>query len=354
MDGIAVRKTQVQDTVILAGTRFSGPISDVLDSPDTSAIRIMTGAKVPPWADGIIPVEQTTSRKGYKELGLESDVVCLNPRGWVDGQHIRRAGTDFKKGDLIFKSHLTLNPSRLMVLASLGIDPVPVSVHPRVWLAVTGDELKQPGEPIQDGEIYDSSSVFLSTAFKMLGIPLERHCRLADQPDELRRVWGEWLSSPGPSVLITTGGVSAGERDYLPEVATQLGMDIHFHKVAIRPGKPMVFASKGGSHFWLGAPGNAISTLVAWMFFIRPFLSHVWRFPELPRHRCFLHEDCPKPEGLQTFYRGYSDGQAVVIAPNQGSASMANLVSSNVVAVLPEAPSVISKGSLVTCVPLGA
>ena len=142
-----------------------------------------------------------------------------------------------------------------------------------------------------------------------------------------------------------------GEKDDLPALARDMGATIHFHKVAIRPGKPILFASFGKDHHWIGAPGNAISTAVAWTFFVRPFLHHWGKLPLPPMTKALLAEDFKKPEGIKVFFRGAFDAitAKVHLFAHQGSSSVKASALGNVFVELDRDKKMIPQGSEVRC-----
>jgi len=345
MDGIAIRGHELHEEFIIEGTRLAKAVRDPFEDPKTKAIRIMTGAKVPAWADLVVPVE-FTKVMGKKD---EKEVIKLAPNSFKKGDNIRVCGEDYKKGEIVFKKGHCLTAECLMVLANFGMKTVMVLKIPRIWLATTGDEVREPGELLQPGEIYNSSSIYLRSKLQELHVPLQVSRHLKDRKEILRSFLTRWIRSPKPSFLMTTGAVSMGEKDDLPRLAEELGATIHFHKVAIRPGKPILFASFGKDHHWMGAPGNAISTAVAWTFFIRPFLHQWAQLPSPPMTKAILMEDFRKPQGVKVFFRGILEGREVHLFPHQGSQCVKASALGNVFVELTREEKIIPHGTEVTC-----
>ncbi len=351
MDGVALRMSQMSSEVVIQGTRLAkavdvaGVAIDKLDDPSTVSIRIMTGAKVPPWAEVVVPIENVEVNKNTS--GQEVIRILKNTSFKV-GDNIRYAGEDYKKGELIYGKDKVLTPEALMVLASFGIRHVEVFKIPQFWMATTGDEVKEVGTTLHDGEIYNTSSIYLKSNLKALSYSFHRTLHLNDHRLMIGDFLKDWLKTKGPSFLVTTGAVSMGEKDDLPILAKELGLKIHFHKISIRPGKPILFASHK-NHFWIGAPGNAVSTAVAWTYFIRPFLHQWMRVPLPVTIQAPLACDVIKPKNLKAFFRGNFDGKQVLIHKDQGSQRMKPTAMSNVFVELPLDQTAIPKGTLVKC-----
>ncbi|MBI2646199.1 MAG: molybdopterin molybdotransferase MoeA [Deltaproteobacteria bacterium] len=345
MDGVALRAHELHTDVMIEGTRLAKAVHDPFDDLKTKAIRIMTGAKVPPWADLVVPVEFTEVLR--KKEG--KDVIKFAPNSFKKGDNIRVAGEDYKKGELIFKKGHCLTADRLMVLANFGMSQINVVKTPKIWLATTGDEVRDPGDLLRSGEIYNSSGIYLKSKLCDLHLPLYLSRHLKDRKEATRSFLIRWIRSPKANLLITTGAVSMGEKDDLPKLAEEMGATIHFHKVAIRPGKPILFASFGKDHYWIGAPGNAISTAVAWTFFIRPFL-HQWLSLPLPHQtQALLAQDFRKPEGVKVFFRGFLESKQVHLFAHQGSSHVKASALGNVFVELDRDKKMIPEGSKVLC-----
>src|SRR3989338_7857869 len=341
MDGVALRLSDLRSEIRIAGTRLAQRVKDSLDHPRTKAIRIMTGAKVPSWAELVVPIE--------KIEGIKENVIRVAAGLFNKGENIRFSGEDYQKGELIFKKGHFLNAEALMVLANFGIQKVEVFKKPALWLLTTGNEVKRVGSKLFDGEIYNSSQIYLKTKIRELELPLKKYIHMKDQKEKLKSFLKTWLKSKGPSLLVTTGAVSMGDKDDFPKLAQELGLHLYFHKVAIRPGKPVLFCSDEKDHYWIGAPGNAIATAVAWTFFVRPFLHSWGKFPLPHTTQVTLAEDFKKPLGIKTFFRGYCDGEKVILAKDQGSQRMKASATSNVFVELRQDQEVVIQGSKVTC-----
>lgn len=328
MDGFAVRHTDLKPDASLhiVGTVFARPI-ELADLPHANAgecIRIMTGGYLPEWADTVIPVEKATV---VGEHVTFSDLPEM-------GVNIRRRGEDLRADTPLMPAGTLLNAERLMVLAAFGHAEVTVRAWPRVHLVATGDELTEPGQPLKPGAIYNSSRFFLTAATQALGLPLATSRTLPDRPREAGMAIQRILNEAGPQLIVSTGAVSAGEADFIPALAIELGFTPLFHKVAMRPGKP-IFVAQLGDTIWIGLPGNPVSTAVGWHHFVHPLVSHWAGLPGPRRRMMRLAHDVQKPEGLTCFFRAETRDDKAWLPRRQGSAEFAGSINQNAYVELP-------------------
>jgi molybdopterin molybdotransferase len=228
-----------------------------------ACIKIMTGACVPDGADAVVMREETREQNGVVEIFAEA-----KPH-----QNIRPRGDDVKVNERVLECGTLVRPAEWAMLASLGRARVEVFRRPRVGIITTGKELVAVGARLEAGQIRDSNSFALRGLCESAGAIVE-HARVGDEPDELGAALREYSSRC--DVLITSGGVSAGDfdpvRDVLLEMQEKCKVHIHFWKIAMKPGKPVMFATlKNGIPFF-GLPGNPVSVMVAWEEFVRPAL----------------------------------------------------------------------------------
>ena len=270
MDGYAVRAEDTLSSTTamrIVGEQPAGPRRDLTVSPGT-AIRIFTGAPVPPGADAVImqeDVDVLTQEGGRK-------ILCREPV--VVGENIRPAGIDLCQGQKILQAGERLTAARLGVLASQGLDQVAIPGPPRLVVATTGDELQAAGQPLQPGQIYNSNGIMLQSLVRRLtGIS----STVAHLPDDLE-VTTEGLRSlmAAHDFLILSGGVSVGDHDCVKPALRALGIDPEFWRVRIRPGKPFlsVVAQQPDGHIChlFGLPGNPVSSFVTFSLLVRPAL----------------------------------------------------------------------------------
>ena len=222
------------------------------------AVRIFTGAPIPSDCDGVVMQE---------DVNLENGLLILR-EPIEPGENIRRAGADLAAGQLIGNAGAPVTPQLVGLLASQGLATVAVRRIPRVSVLSTGDELRQPGEPLATGEIYDSNGIMLAALLRPLGIEAEvRHCR--DHADliaaEIRRALA--ISD----VLILSGGVSVGDHDHVKPALKAAGIDLDLWRIRMKPGKPLAFAHADGKLIF-GLPGNPVASFVTFLVLLRPAL----------------------------------------------------------------------------------
>lgn len=311
MDGFAVRCEDVrklptglplQDEVI-AGARGRMSLAE------GSTIRINTGAPLPRGADAVIRVEDTRLSGGGVEFSLPV----------AAGQNVRRAGEDYKSGDCLLHAGRRLDARSVGLLASLGRARVPVARRPRAALLATGNEVLDPGEPMEFGKIYNSSRYALRAFFEGIGIEVHDLGTVGDSPAATREALAEGLRF---DMLITTGGVSMGTHDFVRPGLLELGAREIFWKVKQRPGAPMFFA-RAGQTLCFGLPGNPVSVYVTALLYVRAAALRMQGVEEvaLPWRRTRAGATFRKPAGLETYMRAdASEGEATV-APSAGQGS---------------------------------
>ncbi len=265
MDGFAVRCSDVagateQSPVSLrvgalsrAGAPYTGPVGERM------AVKIMTGAMVPPGADAVVMKEYTDDR---------GETVLIK-RAAALGDHIRRKGEEFSKGDKTLDAGAAVTPPVIGLLATLGFSEVLVRPNPSVSLIVTGSELKRPGEELAPGQIRDANSPALVAVLRAIGIePVSAEC-VADEKEAIASALGAALGRA--DVTISVGGVSVGDFDLVKDVAEEIGVETLFWRIAMKPGKPNYFGKKGDSLLF-GLPGNPVSALVSFHQLVKPAL----------------------------------------------------------------------------------
>lgn len=359
MDGFALRHADLasdgETTLALVGDQFAGRALDVEVAPGT-CLRITTGAPMPRGADTVVIKENARIDEGR--------VVVLQPA--KPGQHVRRAGEDVRVGDALLAAGQVLTPSRIALAAGQGVDRLEVVRRPTVAVFTTGDELVEPGLPLQPGQLYNSNRELLMGLLRADGLEPVAWPTLPDDPDAVENA----LRHAGHAfdVVITCGGVSAGEKDHLPDLFRRAG-DIHFWKVRMKPGMPVLFAGSRpaqagddgrgglGDALFLCLPGNPVSVLATYLTLARTLLDGLQRRTEArPRLRARLQASWRKTHERLEFLRGRrfhdEDGQCRV-APNpaDGSHRMRAAADSDALIVLPEGPQDLQAGDVVDVLP---
>ncbi|WP_407330474.1 molybdopterin molybdotransferase MoeA [Enterovibrio sp. 27052020O] len=349
MDGYAVRCADLNNsmTLPLAGKSFAG-IPFEGEWPIGSCIRIMTGAEVPQGADAVIMQEQTT---------VDGDNITFTHTAEPQ-QNIRPIGNDVEAGDIVIPKGTLLTPREVPMLATLGIATVSVMRKPKVAFFSTGDELRQVGEPLGKGEIYDSNRYTIRAMLEKM------HCEAVDLgvvpdcPDQLRDAFLKAASEA--DVIVTSGGVSVGEADYTKDILDQEG-DVGFWKIAIKPGKPFAFGKVKNALF-CGLPGNPVSVLVTLHVLVQPLLAklagHTQWQPTITlsaKAETRFRKSPGRTDYQRAVYRINEQGELVVATTgNQGSGAFSSLSVANCFAVLEQDRGHIDVGETVTVEPFSA
>jgi len=318
MDGFGVRLADV------AGASAESPVRLRLVStvragdeagkellPGTTT-KVLTGAPIP------IGVEAVVMREFCREEGGE----VLVARSAKPGENIRRRGEEFRQGDQALPAGLRINPAGVGLLATLGCTEVPVHRKPKVAVIVTGSELVTPGEELRPGQIHDSNSYILAAALRAMEIDDYRLASAEDTPEAIRTRLAAILD--WADVVITVGGVSVGDYDFVKEVSELLGVRAHCWKVAVKPGKPFYFGTRG-EQLVCGLPGNPVSALLTFYKLVRPALLRLMGesgAEPLPL-TAILTAPIDKKAGRLEFVRGIAavkDGR-LVVTPTTGQES---------------------------------
>lgn len=244
-----------------AGAPFSGSIAR------GECVAIYTGGELPADLDAVVMVEKSRGEGEFVFL-----VDTPKPR-----QHVCERGEDLREGELVMARGKRLSAADLSVLASVGCEPVPVHRRPRVAIVTTGDELVAPTERPGPGQIREGNTLHLAAMARAAGAEVVRSGVVRDDHGDLAAVFADLLESV--DVLITTGGVSMGKYDLVGDALEACGVEQVFHKVAIKPGKPVWFGCKG-ERMVFGLPGNPVSCLVGHEVFVRPALAKLCGEPE--------------------------------------------------------------------------
>ena len=333
MDGYALRAADVAAAseagpvrLTLLGEVPAGTVAGRAVGPG-EAYRILTGAPMPPEADTVIPQEDAR-REGER-------VVVSRPV--APGEFVRPRGEDIRAGEVVLEPGAALTPAALGVLAALGRPIASVFQRPRVAILSTGDELVDLDAAPGPGQIANSNTYTLSGQVREAGgVPVALGiARDAREDLEEHFSWGL-----GADMLVSSAGVSVGDRDLVREVMEKLGAELDFWKVSMRPGKPLTFGRIGGRPFF-GLPGNPVSSMVTFELFVRPALrrmgGHTWLFR--PRVRALMLEplDNPGPRRGYLRVRLEEDGDRLGARPTgaQGSGILRSMLLADGLAVVP-------------------
>jgi molybdopterin molybdotransferase len=262
MDGYAVRFSDLKGDTRLqeVGSAFAGRIFEGQVGPG-QCVRVMTGAVMPAGTDTVV----------IQEITRKEDGKIVIPAGQKAKQNVRYAGEDLKAGVPVLESGKLVRAADLGLLASLGIGEVEVKRRLRVAFFATGDELASIGQPLKEGEVYDSNRYTLFGMLSALGVELTDVGVVRDDPALLEQAFKS--AAEKADVVITTGGVSVGEADFTRELMAKLG-EVLFWKIAMRPGRPMAFGRIGNA-FLFGLPGNPVAVMVTFYQFVRDALLHL-------------------------------------------------------------------------------
>jgi len=346
MDGYAVRHVDLaaagETRMKVAGTAYAGRSFEGAIGPG-EALRIMTGAIVPPGLDSVVIQEV---------VQVEGDSVVIPP-GQRAGQNFRHAGEDLQAGQPALKAGKLLRPAEIGLLASLGQVEVTLKRRLRVAVFSTGDELGALGNPLQSGQVYDSNRYTLWAMLQRLGCEVLDMGVVKDDPAALEAALLEAASNS--DAIITSGGVSVGEADFIRELMARLG-EVAFWKIAMKPGRPMAFgkiAGVGNSAWLFGLPGNPVAVMVTFYQFVRPALLKMMGTEplSLPSFQVACSAPLKKAPGRTEFLRGwlYQDRGIWQVRPTgaQGSGILRSMSDANCFIVLEHERGNVAAGEMV-------
>jgi molybdenum cofactor synthesis domain-containing protein len=311
------------------------------------AVRVMTGAPIPEGTEAIVPVEDVRREPGVV-------VPLARPR---TGEHIRRRGESIAAGAVLVIRGRRLGPIDVALAALAGADPIAVHRRPRITIAVTGHELVPASQNPGPGQLRDSNGPMLVALCRASGWPAAVRAAVADEDGAVRRLFNE--AGREEDVLVTSGGVSAGDLDLLPGEAARAGFEILFHGVAVRPGKPIAFGRRGRT-LWFGLPGNPVSASVCFQLFVRRALDLLEGAeapgPEFRQGR--LGRELPVRGGRETYRDAVLEeaGGQIRVVPleTRGSHDLAAHARANALIRIPAGAQRLPAGSTVDCLLLRA
>jgi molybdopterin molybdotransferase len=342
MDGYAVRAADVAKVPVqlrVTGYAQAGhAIAGKLQAGE--AARIFTGAALPPGADAVVIQEDTTASGDQVEVRESAHV----------GRHVRAAGTDFNKGDILLKKGRRLTARDIGIAAAMNAPWLRVTRRPRIAILATGDEVVMPGEPIGPTQIVSSNSLSLSAFVTACG---GEPVHLGIAPDNLDVLQRMAAAAAGADLLVTSGGASVGEHDLVQKALGAAGMELDFWKIAMRPGKPVLFGRVGATPV-LGLPGNPVSALVGSTLFLRPAIDKMLGLAAsaAPGATAILGRDLPENDSREDYLRAEvsydSTGRLVATAfPKQDSSMLSLMARADCLIVRPIRAPAIKAGAAV-------
>ncbi len=348
MDGFAVNFEQYQqsgqNSMPLGAAIHAGKQLDHVYCHH-QAIPIMTGGKLPIDATTVVIKEQTE---------VKADQVHFTT-AVKNHAYIRRSGSDVSQGQVVVKANTQLSTQHIGLLASIGVSEITVKSKPQVALMMTGDELVQPGDSCGPGEIYDANSTMLQLLLEQMGCDVVLYPPLADQQTAVHNRLAELKNKPF-DLSVSVGGVSMGDKDWIPAVLDELG-DIIFHKARVKPGFPVLFGQLGAG-LYFGLPGNPVSAYTSVCQFVMPALRAMKQenSPFAQTYQARLSHPVNKGHYRREFMRAWyevgADGRfQVSVGGGQQSSRIESLVQANCFLVLDEAQQDLRTGDLVVIQP---
>jgi len=327
-------KLNIIAEVQAGGALYSGKLTH------GNAVRIMTGAQIPAGADAVIPFEDTEEKESIASLFTSVE----------KNENIRFAGEDIKSGNIVFSAGTRIDSAQIGQIASMNLTEVPVFRKPRVSIISTGDEIVEPGSADADGKIINSNAYVLFNEVQKYGGDPEYLGIAKDNYDDVKE---KFEKAMGSDIIICSGGVSMGRYDFIPDVLKSYGTEILIHKIAMKPGKPVVFGILNNSLFF-GLPGNPVSVMISFIEFVRPSLLKLCGSRQIhkPEIRAVLKETIHKKPKRRHFVRGiYTVKNGTVFVKTtgeQGSGILSSMAAANCLIILPEGMVTAEAGTSVT------
>jgi molybdopterin molybdotransferase len=346
MDGYAVRYADLapdrETSLLRVGESFAGKPSGVSIEPG-QCVRIFTGGVMPGGADTVVMQERASEADGRVRIAAGAVMKT--------GQNRRFAGEDLKAGQVVFRAGQQVHATELGMMASLGIGEVAVYRKLRVAFFSTGDELKSVGTPLAAGEIYDSNRYTIYGMLTRLNCDLLDLGVVPDVPEALERAFAD--AAAAADVVITSGGVSVGEADFVKQLLDKLG-EVLFWKIAMKPGRPLAYGKIGAAHFF-GLPGNPVSVMVTFYEFVQDALRILQGQRDVapvPTFKVPLAVAIRKAPGRTEFQRGIlapdgDGGFTVRTTGDQGSGILSSMSQANCFIVLSSDTGNCAAGDLV-------
>ena len=340
MDGYAVRGSEIPAegtaNLALVGRALAGHPYTGTVGPG-QCVGITTGAPLPAGADTVVMIERAEAA---------GDTIRIDASTKA-GDNVRLAGEDVREGSIVAAAGTSLNPALLGVVASLGVDWIVAHRRVRVALLSTGDEVQSPGTLLRPGGVYDSNRYTLNAMLTSLGAEVIDLGGVPDDPERLRAALAD--AAGRGDVVISSGGVSVGDADFVKPILAELG-EVDFWKLAIKPGRPLTFGSLGEAVFF-GLPGNPVAVMVTFLAFVCPALQRLMGMQPVPlgRLRAICIDRLRKRPGRREFQRGVVRADTagrlrVGLTGRQGSGILTSMSQANCMIVLPEERGTVEPG----------
>ena len=356
MDGFALAwdaSIEAGHALAVAGEQAAG--DEARSAAAGGAWEIMTGARVPDGLDCVVPVEDVEVLARHPGGRPARISIEVEPRR---GQHVRRRGQDIARGEIAARAGTVVDASVAMLLGGIGIGSVEVRRRPRVALLCTGRELvDDPAVALASGQIYNTNGPFLARRLALAGAEVAIRRTIHDEPEAFREAVLA-AQAEGVDLIASTGAVSMGRYDFVPAVLHELGAELLFHKVRMRPGKPLLAARLPGGALCLGLPGNPVSSAVGQRFFVEAALRRLLGMPDERPWRLPLEAEARKKPGFSmlqkaSLVQGPDGIVRVRLLQGQESFRTRPMLESRAWAVLPEDVDILPAGHLLDVVPLG-
>ena len=336
MDGYAMNFDGKWNEWELEGVIQAGDTS-LIEVKTGKAVRICTGAKIPAGADTVIQQELIERNEEAGSITYQQDKI-------KKGSNVRLKGSQCKKGGLILKKGTLITPGAIGLLASVGVAEVKIYIPATVGYIITGDELKEVGTSLKDGEIYNSNGPMLQALLADIGIEKVVEYKAIDDKIELQKKIDEALEKH--DVLLLSGGISVGDYDFVKDCLANAGVEELFYKLKQRPGKPL-FAGKKDKKWIFALPGNPASVLSCFNQYVKPCLKFMMGHGEVwkPDRVLELEKDHPKKPGFTFFLKGRAEGDQLTILGGQQSFNLQSFSAANCLVELDEESDMVKAGT---------
>ncbi|PRX44828.1 molybdopterin molybdotransferase MoeA [Salegentibacter salegens] len=337
MDGYAMNFDENSRSWVVSNIIQAGDTSEI-NIASGKAARIFTGAKIPKGTNTVIPQELIEV--------IEVDQIKYIGDKISSGSNVRLKGSQSKKNSLILEKGQIFGAGQIGLFASVGVSQVKVFATPKVGFIVTGNELKEPGTPLKDGEIYNSNGPMLEALLKESGVKQIKSYKAPDDKASLQKIIDQALSEN--DILLLSGGISVGDYDFVKDCLNAAKVEELFYKIKQRPGKPM-FAGKKDKKMIFALPGNPASVHSCFIQYVRPSIKHwlgktaVWEAD----HKLKITEDIPKKPGFTYFMKGRKVNNSVELLKGQQSFNLQAFATAECLLELPAESSEVTAGTKV-------